>query len=428
MANLLHHRSPQRVARLLLLTLGVVGLFGCESSGGGAASDTGATVDTPADTQAAVLLTPTLIDTVQVVPSDTLPTEAATQEANNNLDVTWHGGSVYLAFRTAPWHFASDATRLHVVRADDGVTFEHFEVTFHRETDLREPRFLSFGGELFLFFAVLGTSPFDFEPQGAMVTRRLGPGEWTEPEWFLEPGFIPWRAKVIDGAPHLIAYGGGENVYDNDGQGVEVQWLTSDDGFEWRATVPDSPTVLVGGVSETDLVALDDGTIIAVGRNELGDDLGFGSKICRAEADAPGDWSCVADPRKYDSPLLFRHGGGIWLVARRNVTDTGHYDLDLDIPDEDKWFEYQTTYWNEPKRCAVWRVDPEALQVHHVLDLPSRGDTCFPGVVTAPGEADVFHLYDYSSPLDGPDLPWVEGQQGPTLIHRHTLVFAAPSG
>lgn len=60
-----------------------------------------------------------------------------------------------------------------------------------------------------------------------------------------------------------------------------------------------------------------------------------------------------------------------------------------------------------------------------MLDLPSRGDTCFPSVVEA-GAPDTFWLYDYSSPLDGPDLSWVDGQQGETSIFRHTLVFAAP--
>ena len=57
-----------------------------------------------------------------------------------------------------------------------------------------------------------------------------------------------------------------------------------------------------------------------------------------------------------------------------------------------------------------------------MLDLPSRGDTCFPAVLEgdAPNERVV---YNYSSPIDGPDLPWYLGQRGPTLIYRHVLRF-----
>ena len=37
----------------------------------------------------------------------------------------------------------------------------------------------------------------------------------------------------------------------------------------------------------------------------------------------PGDWRCRNDPRKFDSPLLFRHGDAIYLVARRHLRGDG---------------------------------------------------------------------------------------------------------
>ena len=39
--------------------------------------------------------------------------------ANNNLDVCEHDGRRYLAWRTAPTHFASASARLNVVASDD---------------------------------------------------------------------------------------------------------------------------------------------------------------------------------------------------------------------------------------------------------------------------------------------------------------------
>ena len=108
------------------------------------------------------------------------------------------------------------------------------------------------------------------------------------------------------------------------------------------------------------------------------------------------------------------------MVARRQVTESGAYDLGMDeLPHDEQYLQYQAAYWNTPKRCALWEVDPEALEVSFVLDLPSNGDTCFPDVLEL-GEGS-FELYDYTSPSDDPELSWIEGQQGPTSIHRLQL-------
>jgi len=359
---------------------------------------------------------------VTVAPGDALPPEVVSQLAHNNLDVVWHRGRLFFAFRTAPYHFASPDTALYVVSTADQ---EHwtFETTIAIGTDLREPRFLAIGEQLFLYAAVLGKNVGFFEPQYTLVSEYLGPAEWSEPERVLDDGFIAWRTRTLDGVPTVFGYVGGENIYETDGEPVRVSWLTTEDGRAFSPAVPDQPVVLEGGTSETDAVRLDDGALIAVSRNELGDELGWGSKICRAAADAPGDWQCAADPRKYDSPLMFRHQGDVYLIARRQVTETGHYDLEeRDLSPEDQTSEYEFEYWITPKRCALWKVDPEALTVDWVLDLPSAGDTCFPGLVEL-GEGR-YLVYDYTSPLDGDlDISWMEAQFGPTEIHWLTLTL-----
>ena len=58
-----------------------------------------------------------------------------------------------------------------------------------------------------------------------------------------------------------------------------------------------------------------------------------------------------------------------------------------------------------------------------LADLPSRGDTCFPGIIAGsrPGE---FHLYNYSSdPFADADPAWLFGQLGPTQIYRQVIAF-----
>ncbi|MCC6158367.1 MAG: hypothetical protein IT350_09975, partial [Deltaproteobacteria bacterium] len=286
------------------LALSTIAAIGCSTDDGDDDSSTSsepgdddATADDDSDDDTADDDAPDtwrLGDPVTVVPSGGLPDEVELQDANNNLDVVRHDGRVYLAWRTAPTHFASDRVVVWIVSSEDQENWD-FEARFDYDTDLRETRLLSFDGRLFLYFALLGTDPFDFEPGGMMVTERVGAGDWTEPEEFYEPdeGFIPWRTKAVDGIPYMLTYVGGGSIYDFSGDPIKVHWLTTEDGRTWTPVVPGEPVVLEGGSSETDFAILDDRTIIAVSRVEAADPMGWGSKICRAEADAPGDWQCV---------------------------------------------------------------------------------------------------------------------------------------
>jgi len=358
---------------------------------------------------------------VQVAPSGALPKQVVPQRSHNNLDIVWFGGRLYFAFRTAPHHFAGPDTVLYVVSTDDQ-KFWRFETKVELGRDVREPRFLTVGGQLFLYFAVLGTLPVAFEPEGARVIERRGDGDWSSPEEIFEPTFIPWRARNVGGVGYLIGYTGGENIYQGGAPTLDVYWLKTRDGRHFEPVAPGSPVVLRSGASETDFAFLDDGSVVAVARNELGDDQRWGSKICRAEAGDLGNWTCKPDPRKYDSPLVFAHDGEVWLIGRRQLANDGNYDLfETDLSTEEQGVLYEAEYWKTPKRCSLWRVDPVALSVSFVLDLPSKGDTCFASAV--PLRDRSFLVYNYTSPVDGPDLSWLDGQQNPTLIYRTTLTL-----
>ncbi len=359
---------------------------------------------------------PTLSEPDFVVPGEGLP--VLPQPANNNLAVTEHDGRTVLAWRTAPNHFASADAQLHVISSADGQGWD-LEATFHLGSDLREPQLMSWDGVLHLWFAQLGQSSLDFEPVGMWHSQQLAPGEWTDAERVYEDTFIPWRTKVLDGVPYMIGYVGGENVYDNDGDPVRIHWLTTDDAITWRPVLDSGPVVLEGGGSEADFVFLDDGSLVAVVRNEAGDEDGFGSKVCTAPAEDLGAWTCSTDPRKYDSPLLFRQGPDVWLVGRKTLGQDGLYDLGQDGEPEDLYLQYQITYWQDRKRCALWHVDPARRAVEHAVDLPSRGDTCFPDRLD---RGDVQQIWNYTSPLNR-DPSWVEGQGEPTSIYRLDLSF-----
>lgn len=416
--------------RALLRALSFVSatLVGCSSQGGdgasgGAASTAGA------------------FDTHEVFPTSGYevlvrfpagPAGIPTQTSNNNLDVARFGDRTFLAWRTAPTHFASSATEILV--ASEGPDGFRFEGRFSKGTDLREPRLLVLGSRLFLYFAVLGTDPLAFQPQGAMVTEYHAPESWDAPTKLDLSDLIVWRARAIDGKGYLMAYDGGENLYQFDGNPIRVHFLETTDGRTLAPVAPDAPVALSGGASETDFAFLADGSLVTVSRNEAGDAThGFGSLVCRAEAGDLGHLRCRSDRRKFDSPLVFREGDDVWLVARRNVTPSGDFDLGMDLlPLEERAVAYDAAYSATPKRCALWRVDPVALDVTWVQDLPSRGDTCFPAMTQGPGHEVT--IYNYTNGLAGAldcpswpsactDLPWAAGQLLPTEIYRLNLAL-----
>jgi hypothetical protein len=368
----------------------------------------------------------------QVVPGPGLPDEVSPQNSNNNLDIARDGERLFLAARTAPDHFASPAARLYVISSTDQKSWQ-FETQVQLGSDLREPRLLAFGGKVRLFFAQLGDNPSSFDPKGAFVATRLGPGQWTAPQPFYAPSFIPWRFDVSDGVAYLVGYTGGDGVYQIDKPGIAVHLLRSSDGEQWQPVVPGQPVVMEGGVSEVGLARLDDGSFVAVGRNERGEPgTGFGSKVCRGGQQLP--WTCRADKRKFDSPLLLRVGKRLVLIARRSLDAQGQTaDFDLGEstkPFSDQYLKYQGAYWVTRKRCALWQVDAQSLEVTWLADLPSRGDTCFASAVPAdaatPGAtARRWLVYNYSSPLQGDaDPPWFQGQLGPTHLYRQEVQFA----
>jgi len=398
-----------------------------------------------------------VIDTRRIVPSAGQAPDATVLNSNNNLDVVRFDGRVWLVWRTAPDHFASDKTIMVIVSSSDEITWR-LEKLLSTRTDLREPRFLVVGNALFLYVARLGTDPIKFEPQGVSYSKRAADGSWTDLAPVMRAtaagdgadagdggdagtdasagdggssansaqpmtGYIAWRTKNERGTPYMTAYLGGEHIYQFDGLPLDVELLTTGDGVTWRGVSPARPVVSRGGGSESDFALGDDGSLFAVIRNEAGDATGFGAKVCRAPASDITSWTCKSDPRKYDSPLMFWHDGEAYLVGRRNVTETGNYDLGTRDPNlQQSAIAFQLDYKVHTKRCALWRYVQGEDRIAYILDLPSRGDTCFAAKIdtSAPGE---LAIYDYSSDINGDDVSWTQGQGGPTYVYRHVLRF-----
>jgi hypothetical protein len=358
-------------------------------------------------------------DLAVVVPSDGLPSYVKVLTSNNNLDVIVFQGRVFLAFRTAPSHFASDKTKLYIVSSEDEKTWK-YEGEFFLGRDLREPRFLAIKDKLFIYFAVLGKDPLKFEPGFTLFSLYQNNG-WSEPSSFPIPTFIPWRIKSFGDYAVMFGYAGGESVYNpTQAEKVKVYMLKTSDGVNWEPFWKNKEVIMEGGCSETDGEFDDNGDLYLVCRNELGDEFGFGSKICLAKKGNLDELICKADKRKFDSPLLFKYKSYIFLIARRNLSDNGFYDIAEEGSHFDRYLKNQIEYWNKPKRCSVWLIKKEDLTVEFLYDLPSKGDTCFPSIFF---RNEIIRLYNYTSDINGPDISWQQGQLLPTFIVSGNLII-----
>jgi hypothetical protein len=354
--------------------------------------------------------TVTASEPVWVIPSGVVPAEVIVQPSNNNVDIVTHDDALYLAWRTGPTHFADAEVQMPVMRSDDGGMSWVLETVVDLDSDLREPRLVSFNGVLQLIFFEAGVFAFTFDPQHVWRTVRGADGGWSEPEILFEAAEVPWDIKVRRDAVWMTSYIG--EHYGGEGAVMDVLFRRSDDGMSW-SMVEGAPHVYRGGVSEAAIEFDRDGGLWVVTRNEDGDASGFGSHVCYAAPGALSVWECPpeSDPERYDSPELFRHEDDIYMVARRDVG--GPYGPEGDI----------LAYSDRAKASALYRIDRDARAVVHMMDLPGAGDTAFGAIQQLDDHR--FLLANYTSPLDQPEITWFEGQISDlgTQIYLLTLTF-----
>ena len=124
-----------------------------------------------------------------------------------------------------------------------------------------------------------------------------------------------------------------------------------------------------------------------VGRNEDGDDSGWGSRTIYAENIDLSDWrftSKESNPIIFESPKMFRHGSELYLVAR---TDPGGPFWSKDnpllniLPAWEHHLADLVSYSFRQHGTGLWHLDRSSGHLSLLLELPGCGDTAFPSIV-----------------------------------------------
>ena len=289
-----------------------------------------------------------------------------------------------LAVRTSLVHFASPLTRIVVFRSDDQGATWSTESVIDRRRDLREPRFLDLDGKLFLYFFEAGVNPLAFEPGRVLAIERTGAEvSWSDPVVVSPDDSVVWRTKIVDGVPYMVRYRGGGDSYAAGEAEIEVELLTTDDGYDWRPGRP-------GSSGRAHRRRRRDGLRVRRGRSAVGRDAQRGRRAwplrladlhraARRHHRLGRAWTTRgSSTRRWCSPTAATSGCS--PVVRWPTTAATTW-APRGCPGTRQLLAYQAAYWVTPKRLALWKLDTDRRQVDWVADLPSRGDTAFPGIV-----------------------------------------------
>ncbi|MES2619771.1 MAG: hypothetical protein V4615_02890 [Bacteroidota bacterium] len=337
--------------------------------------------------------------------SGKLPAQVKIQHSNNNLDLVKFNGKYYLAFRTAPTHFASNKVVMYVVSSTDLESWT-YETEITMGTDLREPRFAVYRDTLNLYFFQGGKKPFRFEPQKIFVCRKSLYGNWTQPETVHLDGFVPWRLRERKDTLYLSAYYG-KNLYRNNHRS-DLRLFSSVDAVNWKP-ISEEPQIDILSAEEGEFIFDKEGNMFATVRLE-----GTGALVCKADKTNLAKWQTKRIKTKYDSALLFDYNDDIYLVSRRNL------DGDIDKVknrknEKQKRISNLIRYSITRKVTALFKFNKNDLSLSHITDFPSTGDNAYAGIAKA--GASEYVLMNYSSNIRGRKKNWINGQLGKTYIY-----------
>jgi len=330
-------------------------------------------------------------------------------------DLIRYQGRLYLAFRTAPSHFPSTKAHLQIFTSENGEKWTSERVLDHIH-DVRDPHFLEFQNDLYLFFMSHTHGFRHHGPETISYLKKTATG-WTEPAELPVQKSGIWDIKTSNGRVYM-------STYSRNGDGDrkprrQFRFLASSDMEHWETVITSPITRQTLGNYETSeaTFAFDPpGKIVGTIRSLIYPNLNFAF-----HTDRPDDWQITVDRFKCDGPRLFSHKGEYYLAARRSLFYGLRSEPYRFFPGLRNMVNI-ARYSFSRKRTALYHFDKEKLQIRHITDLPSHGDTGYSAVTHL--ERDRFLMVYYSSDIhSGKDIPWAQGQLGETKLYSTVLTF-----
>jgi hypothetical protein len=250
--------------------------------------------------------------------------------SNNNVSMFRFQGKYIAAYRNADRHWPSEHASMVVASADHPSGPWQIEWQHRTGQDLREMMLFELDGQLFLYYCGIGSEMLgSFNVEGTRCFVSSNAKDWEvlpgrNGGLVSRPGELIWDVKVVqkEGQSPVVyktSYLGGH--YQATGHLVSVLFEQSNNALDWRPCGSSKDGIVYkGGICEVSFEFTRAGDLVAIGRNEDGDDTGFGSQLFFARKSDLGSWQAlkVSLPWRFDSPRMVRAEatGDILLFAR----------------------------------------------------------------------------------------------------------------
>jgi hypothetical protein len=307
---------------------------------------------------------------------------------NSNTDLIYWNDAFHLIHASSPFHFASEDSRLHILRSTDGRNWHQIAEFDAAGEDIRDPKFAPIGDRLFLY--ALKNTDFTAEPYQTVYAVSEDGVAWSDFGEIEPRGWLFWRPKTQDGETwYAPAY------WHEHGKAA---LLRSTDGENWT-TVSEIHEGDRG--DEPAVEFLPDGRLLATVRLEMSDSWRGhpeGSTLIATSEPPFETWqpSTKSQVTRLDGPALFTYNDKVYAVGRYQPHVAGPFD-------------WQGSIFSR-KRTALFLVEEDRLT--YLSDLPSSGDTSYSGVVR---RGDYLYVSYYTNDVKR-DYPWILGMVSPSAI------------
>ena len=311
--------------------------------------------------------------------------EGCGEDHNAFTEMIRYNGKILLAFRKSKIGHGvyPDSEIIIKSSADEGSTWDNVYRFSVPDRDVRDPHFLKFKGQLFLYTGTWDARPliknkFQLNDHVGYTVASKDGKTWTTPR-LLEGthGHYIWSAAT-DGKNAYMCSRRVKNfvrttVRAQRDRLTEQALLTSDDGWVWKFHTIVQPEY----GDETDYRFEEDGTLMGLARSGRNAAL-----IVRSQPPY----------KKFDRLALDRHIGGPMLMKWK-----GHYLAGG-----------RNTLYGKRVCALYWLADD---RLHPILELPSGGDCSYPGFVQLDKSRAMVSYYSSHE-----DHPRQKGKEPPSSI------------
>ncbi len=281
---------------------------------------------------------------------------------NAFTDLAFRQDQFYCAFREGRGHVSTDG-KIRILRSQDAEAWTSAALVELTGFDLRDAHLSVTRDDRLMLLG--GAAPREKDgqsaPTGSFVAFSKDGFGWTKPQIVVEPGRWLWSVTWHKGTAYGVAYPASLGSPD-------IELLTSTDGITYQSLVP--KLYGIGFPNEVALRFDASATCYALVRRDRQGDAPYSAVLGISKGDyTKWDWHDLGTEfNGFGGPNLIQLPDGQWLAAGRMHQGGAH--------------------------TALCRIDVTEHKMTRLLNLPSGGDTSYPGLVWY---NDLLYLSYYSS-------------------------------